>query len=168
MSDLPDDPEKIWVISDTHLRSGQILPETFTRRVQREDIIIHLGDFISPEIANQLKGLTARLEAVSGNCDPPSIKNEFPPNKVIEIANRKIALIHGRGGYADTVARVRDMYKGKVDAALFGHTHAPHQSKADGTFFFNPGSLIQSRRGPESLGVLHLDGDTPWGEIITL
>ena len=89
MSDLRDGPGNIWVVSDTHLRSGQILPDSFTNRVGREDIIIHLGDFISPEIIDQLQKI-ATLEAVSGNCDPPSIKSRFTREKIVHIAGLKM------------------------------------------------------------------------------
>jgi len=165
MSDLRDGPGKIWVVSDTHLRSGQILPDSFSQRVGREDIIIHLGDFISPEIVNQLRKL-ARLEAVSGNCDPPAVRNQFQSERIIRIADFRIALTHGRGGPAETLSRVKNDFNGRVDVALFGHTHAIHHSKSDGTIFFNPGSLTQSRKGPGSFGLLHLETGGIWGEII--
>jgi putative phosphoesterase len=167
MSDSRDGPGNIWVVSDTHLRSGQILPDSFTKLVGREDIIIHLGDFVSPDIVNQLQKLGA-LEAVSGNCDPPSIKNRFPFEKIVEIAGIKIAISHGRGGPTETIRRVKNDFEGRVDVALFGHTHSPHHSKSNGTVFFNPGSLTQSRKGPKSFGLLHLDSDGIWGEIIEL
>jgi putative phosphoesterase len=164
MSDLRDGPGKIWVVSDTHLRSGQILPDSFTTRVGREDIIIHLGDFISPDIVNQFRKL-ARLEAVSGNCDPLLVKNQFQGEKIVRIADFRIALTHGRGGPAETFSRVKNDFKGKVDVVLFGHTHVTHHSKSDGTLFFNPGSMTQSRKGPGSFGLLHLEIGGIWGEI---
>jgi len=167
MSDLRNGPGKIWVVSDTHLRSGQILPDAFTRRIGREDIIIHLGDFVSPEIVEQLRSI-ARLEAISGNCDPSSIRNIYPQAKTIEIAGFKIGLMHGKGGYVETIKRVEKEFKGKVDVALFGHTHSPYHAKSDGTVFFNPGSLSQSRQGPESFGLLHLENESIWGEIFEL
>ncbi|UCE65531.1 MAG: metallophosphoesterase family protein [Candidatus Zixiibacteriota bacterium] len=167
MFNLRDGPANIWVISDTHLRSGQILPDAFTRRAGREDIIIHLGDFVSPEIIKQLKTI-ARLEAISGNCDPPSIRKSFPFERIIEISGVKIALSHGWGGQTETVQRVKRDFEGKVDVALFGHTHSPYHAKSDGTVFFNPGSLSQSRRGPDSFGLLHLDSEGIWGEVIEL
>lgn len=167
MSEQRNGPPKIWVVSDTHLRSGQILPDPFTRRVGREDIIIHLGDFISPDIIEQLRKI-ARLEAVSGNCDPSSIRNLFPSSKVIDIAGHKIALTHGHGGHLETIKRVEKQYRGKVDAVLFGHTHSQYHSKKDSTVFFNPGSLSMSKRGPETFGLLHLDREEIWGEVIEL
>ena len=167
MSDSRNGPDKIWIISDTHLKSDQILPDSFTRRVGREDIIIHLGDFVSPEIVNRLKEL-ARLEAVSGNCDPLSIKNQYPQFKIIEIAGFKIGLMHGKGGNVEAVRKVERQFEGNVDVALFGHTHIPYNAKSNGIVFFNPGSLSQSRRGPESFGLLHLEGDGIWCEIFEL
>ncbi|UCC78761.1 MAG: metallophosphoesterase [Candidatus Zixiibacteriota bacterium] len=167
MSERRNGPGRIWVVSDTHLRSGQILPDPFTRRVRREDIIIHLGDFVSPDIIEQLRAI-ARLEAVSGNCDPSSIKNLFPSNRIIEISGYKVGLAHGKGGRVETVKSVERQLVGKVDVALFGHTHNPYHAKSGGTVFFNPGSLSQSRQGPETFGLLHLGVEGIWGEIIEL
>ena len=167
MFDSPIVPGKICVISDTHLRAGQILPDSFTKKVAREDIIIHLGDFISPNIVGQIKAL-CRLEAVSGNCDPSAIRNDFPNEKLLNLNGLKIALTHGKGGYLETVKRVEREYAGKADVALFGHTHVPYHAKKKGTVFFNPGSLTQSRQGPESFGLMHLGGDGVWAEIFEL
>jgi putative phosphoesterase len=167
MSDSRNGEPKIWVVSDTHLKSGQILPATFTNRVGRGDIIIHLGDFVSPEIIGQLQ-ILSRMEAVSGNCDPLSIKNAFPPVKIITVGEFRIGLIHGRGGYMETVKDVEKRFAGNVDVALFGHTHSPYHAKVDGTVLFNPGSMTQSRQGPQCFGLLHLDKECAWGEVIEL
>ena len=121
MSNLRDTQYRIWVISDTHLRSRAILPRAFTRRVNREDIVIHLGDFVSLELAEYLQSI-CRLEAVYGNCDPPLIRERFPVKKILELSGKKIGLTHGRGSLSETIHRVREEFEGKVDIALFGHT----------------------------------------------
>ncbi len=158
---------RIWVISDTHLRSGHILPRFFTTKVSREDIIIHLGDFVAEDIVAQIKKL-ARLEAVCGNCDPEPIRNLFPRKRILEIFGIKIGMTHGTGAHSETFQTVKTMFEGKVDAVLFGHTHQAHHSKSGDTLFFNPGSLTQSRKGPESFGLLHIENGNLWGELIEI
>lgn len=167
MDVLRNNSGKIWVISDTHLRSGHILPKSFAAKVSREDIIIHLGDFVAEEIISQIKKL-APLEAVCGNCDPDPIRNLFPRKRIIEISGIKIGMTHGTGAHSETLPTVKTMFDGEVNAVLFGHTHQPHHSKSGGTLFFNPGSLTQSRKGPESFGLLHIENGNLWGEVIEI
>jgi putative phosphoesterase len=157
-------PRKVWVLSDTHLRAGQILPETFTKKVSREDIVIHLGDFVTVDIANQIDNI-ATLEAVWGNCDPPSLRERFPANNILKIHNKKIGLIHGWGSNEDTLRNVKFKFGDKVDMVLFGHTHIAHYSKFNGIIYFNPGSLTESRKNSNSYGLIHFE-DGLRGEII--
>jgi putative phosphoesterase len=167
MSFAGDAGYNIWVISDTHLKCGKYLPGPFVDRVSREDLIIHLGDFISLEIVEFLQSL-ARLEAVSGNCDPPAIRGLFPPRKVIRPGTLKIGLTHGSGGVSEALSAVAGEYGEKVDLALFGHTHLPHHSREGRTVFFNPGSLTRGRGGVDSYGMLRWDGEHAWGELFEI
>ncbi len=157
---------KIWVVSDTHLRSDKFLPDAFRHKVSREDIILHLGDFVSFDVVRGLRNI-ARLEAVHGNCDPPDLRKEFPSVRVIEIAGKRIGMTHGGGPHSDALRRVTHEFQGKVDIALFGHTHRPYHSKSGGTLFFNPGSLTDGRGNSSSFGLLHLAGEI-YGEIFEL
>jgi putative phosphoesterase len=154
----------IWIISDTHLTKSHILPETFVRRVDREDIIFHLGDMVSFEIMEFLHTLCP-VEAVRGNCDMPDVRRGLSPKKIIELDGKKIGLIHGQGGQLQTLQMVRQEFAGKVDIALFGHTHVPYMVRENGTLYLNPGSLRDGREGVNTYGILHLDDD-PWGEIV--
>jgi uncharacterized protein len=156
----------IWVISDTHLTKSQILPDAFTDKVGREDIILHLGDLISFEIFEYLQSL-CQVHAVRGNCDFPDLRRELSPKKTLELNGLKIGLMHGQGGQDETMRLIKTEYQGKVDIALFGHTHIPYHHRDSGTLFFNPGSLNKGRDGKNTYGVLHLDSE-PWGEIIEL
>jgi putative phosphoesterase len=154
----------IWVISDTHLIKSNSLPKDFIQRVEQRDIIIHLGDIISLEVLEYLRGLCL-LEAVRGNCDLPNIRGNLSFKKVIELEGRRIGLMHGQGGQAQTMEMVKHEFGGRVEIALFGHTHLPYQSRENGILYFNPGSLGDGRNGINSYGILHLEPE-PWGETI--
>lgn len=167
MSFAGDAGYNIWVVSDTHLKCGKYLPADFVRKVSREDIIIHLGDFISLEIVEHLQSL-ARLEAVSGNCDIRDVKKMFPPRRIIRLQGISIGLMHGHGGPSETLSSAASEYEGKVDIALFGHTHIPHHSRSGRTVFFNPGSLSGGRGHCGSYGMIHTDGENVWGELFEL
>jgi uncharacterized protein len=156
----------IWVISDTHLTKSHILPETFVHKVDREDIIFHLGDMVSFEIMEYLKSLCP-VEAVRGNCDMPDVRRGLSLKKIVELNGIKIGLIHGQGGQPQTLQLVKEEFAGKVDIALFGHTHIPYLARENGTLYFNPGSMRDGREGSNTYGILHLD-DEPRGEIIEI
>jgi uncharacterized protein len=156
----------IWVISDTHLTRSHILPETFIHKVGREDIIFHLGDMVSFEVMEYFHSL-CQVEAVRGNCDMPDVRRGLSVKKVIELGGLKIGLIHGQGGQLQTLQMVKEEFAGKVDVALFGHTHIPYLHRENGTLYFNPGSLRDGRNGINSYGILNLN-DEPYGEIIEI
>lgn len=156
----------IWVISDTHLTRSHILPESFVHKVGREDIILHLGDMVSFEVMEYLQTL-CQVEAVRGNCDMPDVRRGLPLKKIIELGGKKFGLIHGQGGQSQTLQMVKEEFAGKVDVALFGHTHIPYLKRDNGTLYFNPGSLRDGREGTNSFGILNLD-DEPRGEIIEI
>ena len=128
---------------------------------------MHLGDLVSLEALERLRSL-CHFEAVRGNCDMPDVRRGLPPKKVIEIEGLKIGLIHGHGGPSDTIRAVRAEFAGKVDIALFGHTHLPYHHRENGTLYFNPGSLRSGRGEANTFGLLHLDCNPPWGEIIEI
>jgi putative phosphoesterase len=154
----------IWVVSDTHLTGNQVLPESFKSRVSREDIILHLGDLVSLEALEQFRSL-CQFEAVRGNCDMPDVRRRLNPTTIIEIQGIKIGLVHGHGGPSETLGSVRKEFDGKVEIALFGHTHVPYQKRENGILYFNPGSLGNGRGKGSTYGVLHLDNQ-PWGEVV--
>ena len=45
-----------------------------------------------------------------------------------------------------------------AEVALFGHTHIPHAETRSGVFLFNPGSCGRCYTGPDTYGILTLDG----------
>ncbi len=107
----------------------------------------------------------ASLEAISGNCDLPEITAVFPPRKIIDLDGRKIGLMHGRGASSYTIGTAKREFEGKVDIALFGHTHASCHFRSGPTLFFNPGSLTEGRGNSTGYGKLHLEKE-PWVEVI--
>lgn len=159
-------PGRIWVISDTHLLSAENLPDSFVKLVGREDLDIHLGDFTSPCVAGFLESIAA-LEGVCGNCDSRSIRDSFPVSKTMDMNGYRISMTHGRGSPSETLRRVKTHFEGRVDVALFGHTHSACQVREGGTLFVNPGSLTDGRGTIESFALLHLDSE-PSVEFFTL
>ncbi len=116
------------------------------------------------KVVKRLKSI-ARLEAVSGNCDPPEITDVFPRHKIINLDGLKIGLMHGSGAPSITIETAKKEFESKVDIALFGHTHVSCHLRSGPTLFFNPGSLTEGRGNGSGYGLLHLERE-PWAETI--
>jgi uncharacterized protein len=151
---------RIGVVSDTHMpRRGAELPAKLRQALKTCDLILHLGDWVTMDVYEQLAAL-APVDGVAGNNDPVDIIRRFGQHKILELGGRRIGLTHGHlpgGGHGarDNAERV---FAGKpVDAVLFGHSHKPYLAESGGVLWFNPGSPTDKRREPKySFGVLEL------------
>ncbi|MEF2966009.1 metallophosphoesterase family protein [Paenibacillus sp. M1] len=153
---------KIGVLSDTHMpRKAKTLPPPLVKAFRRADLIIHLGDWTSLEVLDQLVAL-APVEGVAGNNDPADIVRRFGYHKVLTLGSGRlqIGLTHGflpegRGTAKDKALRT---FEGRpLHAVLFGHSHQPLLEKKDGLLLFNPGSPTDRRRAPKySFGILEV------------
>jgi len=158
---------KIGVLSDTHMDSPTPLFERVVRHHFRNaDMILHAGDIHSLSVLEALNGW--EVHAVSGNCDPPEIREKFPREEIITIDKFRIGLIHGWGVPLGIRKRVAGCFEG-VDCIVFGHSHWAMNCQRDGVLFFNPGSLKGGLFSlwRKSIGVLTIQKDIR-GEIILL
>lgn len=147
-------PLTIGVIADTHLyaRRGTELPAPVLDLFRRADVglLVHLGDVNTRSVLEHLAEL-APLLAVVGNNDDVELQFTLPHTVRFAVGGFTFGAIHGHGGRsARDVAHRR--FAGKVDCALFGHSHKPLIETVDGTVFFNPGSPTE-RRWSEHFGV---------------
>ncbi|WP_410769089.1 metallophosphoesterase family protein [Fontibacillus sp. BL9] len=153
---------RIGVVSDTHMpRKAKNLPPLLVKYFRRTDLIIHLGDWTSLEVLEQLSAL-APVEGVAGNNDPAEVVRRFGYHKIITLGtgSLKLGLTHGflpegRGTAKEKALRT---FAGKtLDGILFGHSHQPLLERKDGLLLFNPGSPTDKRRQPKySFGILEL------------
>ena len=113
----------IGVISDTHIGDRiDKIPKDVYNQFSDVDLIIHCGDITSKSILNELNDM-AEVIAVKGNMD----HIELPREKVLNVENFKIGIIHG-----DTIYPRGDILKMKyyslekdLDVLISGHTHIP-------------------------------------------
>jgi putative phosphoesterase len=158
---------KIAVISDTHAQKLDDLPAALLGTLMKADMIIHLGDFDTLEMVEELKGLNT-FRGVTGNHDFEDIQAVLPSKDIVNIDGKTFGLIHGHGcfwplgmiwPFGLRRGLISQFEKEKPDAILYGHTHVAINKVVNGTLFFNPGSV--SGRFPasyRSFGVLHVDG----------
>lgn len=159
---------KIGVIADTHARRLSELPTTLVNSLYRMNMIIHLGDFHSAQLFNDLKEIT-EFHAVAGNHDKHIAG--LPEKDTILINSKRIGIIHGHGCVFPFGFKwgLLSQFEGPIDAILYGHTHAIRNTVEEGVLFFNPGSV--SGRFPamhRSYGILTIENNRIKAEILTL
>jgi len=153
-------------LSDTHLSQvTKALKRIFDQHLTGVDIIIHAGDVVSSEVIDFLA--KKELRAVSGNMDPPDLRERLPVKDVFQLGAYRFGLIHGWGPAAGIEGRVRGQFN-NVDMIIYGHSHHPANHERDGVRYFNPGTATGfSSAGLNSIGMIEI-GETLHAEIITL
>ena len=76
-----------------------------------------------------------KVEFIKGNVDKNIDISLAPKDKIIEVMNKRIYLIHN-------IAELDiDLYKENIDIVMYGHSHKSKIYKEDGILYINPGSV---------------------------
>lgn len=158
---------RVIVLSDTHIpeRSTAIAP-SLVEELTSADLILHLGDFTSLEVLEELRSL-GEMRGVRGNCDSYEVCQRLPEKQVLELAGRRIGMTHGRGSPRGLLERVRRQFQG-VDVVLFGHSHQPLIERAGGVLYANPGSATANLVGPRRTYLRLRINETVDAELVEL
>lgn len=149
---------KMIVIADTHLtKARKLLPKRLIKELEKSELIIHAGDWISMDVCNELERY-APVKGVFGNADGADITGRFPFKDLFEVYGYTIGLTHGHGENKTTEKRVRDVFSDdEVDIIIFGHSHIPMLRYINHTLLLNPGSPTYKRKLPYySFAILEL------------
>ena len=157
------------VIADTHLpRGSRRLPDACVERLRAADVVLHAGDFVSAAFLSELEALGPPVHGVYGNMDEPALREALPPERVVEVADARISMVHIPGPRAGRDARLAARFPG-CDAIVYGHTHVPQVERAGDVWLLNPGSPTERRRSPaHSMLVLRVEGGDIEPELVTL
>ncbi|MGB9929635.1 MAG: metallophosphoesterase [Methanosarcina sp.] len=157
---------KLIVISDTHMKTGEIPPK-LQSLLEDYDLIVHAGDFNSTE-AYRAFNTGGKLKAVSGNADSPEIKKLLPKRLKFEVEGVKIGVIH-EGGLSvnDTTAQGYLAREMEVDVLIFGHLHRPLIER-NGVILICPGSPTKPRMSNPSAVELVIEKGRVSGRILPL
>ncbi len=147
------DTVKIVVVSDTHMmRMAKALPPRLVEELADADLILHAGDWTSPDV-HDLLAAYAPVQGVAGNNDGPAIVERWGYRRIVEVGGLRIGLTHGHLGRGSTEDNARAAFAGEsVAIILFGHAHVPRLPDADypaepaQPVVFNPGSPTDKRR----------------------
>jgi len=159
---------RIVVISDTHARSVDALPQELLKTVAEGDVVVHCGDYTSIAVLRELETLSKRFIGVYGNIDPREIREALPEKAVFEVEGKKLGVIHPHwGGPPWGIEKdIAHQFSG-VDIILFGHTHDLCHKTINNVVFLNPGQAYPSFSTPASLAILTIDEEGIEVEIRT-
>ena len=143
---------KLLVLSDSH--GGRAAIERVLLKEQKNiDALIFLGDGLRD--LEQALPLYPKLRAyaVAGNCDFGALE---PTDGLAAFDQVVVFYTHGHMyGVKYDLDTLADAASARgAEVALFGHTLIPHAE----VFLFNPGSCGRCYTGPDTYGILTLDG----------
>lgn len=122
---------------------------------------------MSAEVLEELRAL-GPVEAVYGNMDEPSLKQELPRRRVVEVGEGRIGMVHVPGAAAGRAERLTGWFP-ECHAVVYGHTHVPEISRHGARLVLNPGSPTERRRAPaHSMILLHVEGETMEADLLQL
>ncbi|MFI8103817.1 metallophosphoesterase family protein [Streptomyces sp. NPDC086023] len=140
---------ELLLISDTHVPArARSLPAELLDAVPRADVVVHAGDWVDAATLDLLQERSRRLVAVYGNNDGPELRARLPEVAYAELGGLRFAVVHETGPAQGRERRCAERFP-DTDVLVFGHSHIPWDSVADGRLrLLNPGSPTDRRREP--------------------
>jgi len=148
----------IGIVSDTH----GLLRKRVIDELKGSALIIHAGDFDTPEVLTKIKKIAPVL-AARGNMDRGNWAKGLAGCDLAEIAEKMLCVVH------DLHHLALDPAGAGIAAVICGHTHQPAITEHNGVLYINPGSAGPRRSGtPLSLARLVIRKGKLMPEIIML
>lgn len=151
----------VGLISDTH---GLVRPEVHSA-LAGVGLILHAGDVGGDEVLDELS-IIAPVRAVFGNTDEPG-NPRLQAAIDIEVGGLKVHVSHGHELGAPKPVKLLARYA--ADVIIYGHTHIPLVTKADGRLVVNPGAAGAARFDIKpSVAILEIGNGVPSVRIVAL
>lgn len=159
---------KVGVMSDSHDNISAIDKALKVFRDQDVDVLIHLGDIISPFALSKILEFPAKILIITGNNDGDilqlkelaikggAVLKQFMYN--IVLGKKKVFLTHGFGSkdqtknYVDAIAMTSS-----YDIVLYGHTHEPTAYQKGETLVLNPGEVCGYLTGKQTVAIIDVE-----------
>lgn len=140
---------ELLLIADTHLpRRARDLPVSVWDEVARVDVVFHAGDWVEPQLLDELEARANRLVGCWGNNDGEVLRRRLPEQSDVVLEGVRFTVVHETGASGGRDARMARLYP-DTDVLVFGHSHIPWDTTAStGLRLLNPGSPTDRRRQP--------------------
>lgn len=139
---------RLLLLADTHVpRRARDLPAQVWAEVDRADMVVHAGDWVSGDL---LDALEARADVLGcwGNNDGADLRARLPEVAARTVAGVRLVVVHETGGRTGRELRA-DRDHPDADVLIFGHSHIPWDTLTPrGMRLLNPGSPTDRRRQP--------------------
>jgi putative phosphoesterase len=123
-------PTQIVLLSDTHLpKRAKRLPTALWDAIDRADIVVHAGDWVTVDLLDELQARSNRLVGVRGNNDGPEFADRLPEVASFDVDGLRFAVVHETGSSVGRERRMLDAYP-DTDVLVFGHSHIPWDTTA--------------------------------------
>jgi putative phosphoesterase len=143
---------RLLLMADTHVpRRARDLPVEVWAEVEKADVVVHAGDWVSIAMLDRLverMRADQQLVAVWGNNDGPSLRARLPEVARVDLDGLRLAVVHETGAATGRERRCSARFA-DTDVLVFGHSHIPWDTTAEGGLrLLNPGSPTDRRRQP--------------------
>ena len=137
------------LISDTHLPArAKRMPGAVWDAIDRADVVIHAGDWVSVGLLDELEARAQRLIGCWGNNDGPELRARLPEVARVTLDGLPLAVVHETGAAKGREERCERAYP-DVELLVFGHSHIPWDTTTSrGLRLLNPGSPTDRRSQP--------------------
>ena len=100
--------------------------------------------------------------------DEPALKEQLPRERVLEVGDTRIGMVHIPGPAAGREARLTARFP-DCHAVVYGHTHVAQVERFQHLWILNPGSPTERRTSPvHSMLVLEIRRGRITPELVTL
>ncbi|OSC42071.1 metallophosphoesterase family protein [Mycobacterium decipiens] len=121
---------RLLLIADTHVPTrAPDLSEQVWDEVERADVVVHAGDWVSLELLDERQARAARSLACWGNNDGPRLRSRLPARADAVFVGLRFTVVHEAGAAAGRQTRVSRLYP-HSDVLVFGHSHIPWDTTA--------------------------------------
>ncbi len=153
---------RVAVLSDTHWKGSDAVPQGVLDLLQDVDVVIHAGDLKCEKVMSALSEGGRPVLAVRGNNFELDLAS-LPDTRVENLDGFKVGIAHdigSMGEFAVYAKKPEDVFGERVDCVVFGQTHHPFFDVFHGVPFINPGSATdQDHAGaPGTFALLDING----------
>lgn len=139
------------LIADTHVpQRARDLPDEVWAEVDRADLVVHAGDWVSLDLLDRLQDRAKDLMGCWGNNDlGAEWRQRLPEVDRRTVEGVSVAVTHETGDKRKRDTFCDQTYAG-TDLLVFGHSHIPWDSTTPGGIrLLNPGSCVDRRMQPK-------------------